>query len=264
MANLMHREPTRVGLAGLPPLPPDDTPRDGAAGDRQRLDIGAGLESRMSAPNAASSDELTSLRVENLELRRRVEELEYALLESDDSDETAWAERQREFESLLEQKSETIRDLHRQLQEALKAPRGGEGARLAEAPAAGSALKEECIALQQQLEQEGRRLDEERQQLKDDEQALMTQMREMELSLSRDRAELARQRSDLQRLQNDLNRELEQAGRDSGLRERLLALRRGQETITSNTAASGTSATTSSEAQSAPKKSGLFRRIFGA
>jgi hypothetical protein len=48
----------------------------------------------------------------------------------------------------------------------------------------------------------------------------------MELALAKDRAELARQRADLHRLHADLQRELNHAGRDSELRERLSAFQR--------------------------------------
>jgi DNA repair exonuclease SbcCD ATPase subunit len=284
MANLTHREATRVGLAGMPQLPPDETPRDGRADDLDRSRDGGLETSRMSASmsaNAPAGDEPSALRIENEDLRRRVEELEHVLLASGDSDDAA-AEAQREFERLLEQKSETIRDLHQQLQElrAQVAAAGDDGAAHAVMPSdlvtqAGPS-HEEAQAQRREIAEERSRMEEERQQLKDDEESLMKQMREMELSLSRDRADLARQRTELQRLQNDLNRELEQAGRDAGLRDRLLSLRRTQEAPAANHAPANHAPAARDPAAAAPasiptppepapsiKKSGLLRRIFG-
>jgi len=253
MSNVTHREPTRMGLAGLPALPPDETPRDGRAG--------LTLESNRVPATNPTADALSVLQAENAELRRRVEELEHVLLQSGNSDEAA-----AEFELLLEQKSQTIRELHQQLQglrEEVAAPasEAGQAPESSSAPRSGPS-NEECLTLQRQ--EERRRLDEGRQQLKDDEEALMRQMREMELSLSRDRADLARQRTELQRLQCDLNRELEQAGRDAGLRERLLGLRRSAENLgTPPPASPAAPPANSPEREAAPRKSGLLRRLFG-
>jgi hypothetical protein len=58
--------------------------------------------------------ELDLLRRENADLKARVEELE--ALTSGQA-EKLWRERQREYEMLLEEKSEVIRALHQQLQE---------------------------------------------------------------------------------------------------------------------------------------------------
>src|SRR5437867_3272521 len=61
-------------------------------------------------------DGLALLRRENAELRARVEELEQALQASAPA-EDGWAERQKEYESLVEEKSEVIRSLHLKLQQ---------------------------------------------------------------------------------------------------------------------------------------------------
>src|SRR5262245_12471660 len=59
------------------------------------------------------------------QLRRRVDELENALLERSAGEED-WTERQKEYEALLEEKSEVIRSLHQKIQElresAMQAP----------------------------------------------------------------------------------------------------------------------------------------------
>jgi chromosome segregation ATPase len=188
-----------------------------AAGNRE-LRASVGLP--RGGAEAADPTELERLRGENAELRARVEELEHALLDRPQSEED-WGERQREYEALLEEKSEVIRGLHQKLQElreaASAAPRGG--------PAdAGQS---------QQLANLKRQLEEERAQLEEDAQALETQMRQMEMSMSRERAELARQRTELQRLHNDLRHEMEQAARDAALRERLQPLQRRQQEVAS-------------------------------
>jgi hypothetical protein len=60
---------------------------------------------------AEEPDELARLRAENGQLRARVEELEQAL-QAASPGEVTWLERQKEYETLLEEKSEVIRGLH--------------------------------------------------------------------------------------------------------------------------------------------------------
>src|SRR5262245_37616314 len=63
----------------------------------------------------AVAQELEQLRAENEELRSLVLELEQALQNSAGGDQD-WEARSREYESLLEEKSELIRNLHRKVQ----------------------------------------------------------------------------------------------------------------------------------------------------
>ena len=210
---------------------------------------------RSDEPREAGDDEAALLRLENAELRARVEELEH-LLQRGGGTEDVWAERQREYEALLEEKSEVIRALHlriQDMQEAVSHPAPGD------APPA-----EDLYRLKEELEEERRRLQE-------DEEAMTTQMREMEMAMARDRAELARQRSEVQRMHADLTREIELASRDPGLRDRLNNLRRQTEAPKKP---SGPVPTVQpAQAQAAPpaptesgrpqQSSGFFRRIFG-
>src|SRR5262249_18564793 len=123
-----------------------------------------------------------------------------------------------------------------------------------------------------------KQLAEQRRQLEEDEESLMQQMRHMEMAMSRDRAELARQRNEIQRLHSELNHEIENASRDPGLRERLVALQRLQGEITgrkptaaalppakapSAKAPSQTAPGASSQPAPERKNSGLLGRIFG-
>jgi chromosome segregation ATPase len=187
----------------------------------------------------ADSAELASLREENTGLRGRIAQLEADLSKAANDD--AWAEQQREYESLLEEKSEVIRSLHLKLQEAQESVRRKPGQPVPR--------EEELVQIKEELEQQ-------RRQLEEDEQSLMNQMREMELAMSRDRAELARQRQEVQRLQAELNRDVEQANRDPELHERLNSLRRHQEPPKKD--ASERAAETGSK-----QSSGLLRRLFG-
>lgn len=168
----------------------------------------------------AESEELAVLRAENPQLRARVEELEQIVEATTAQSEELWAEQQKEYEMLLDEKSEVIRTLHQQLQE-LKDAAPGSGGGASAAPATGDgnklALQQEVVSLKEQLEQQ-------RRQLEDDEQSMMDQMRQMELALAKERVEMARQRGELQRLYQDLQRDIELAQKDGGLRERLLAL----------------------------------------
>ncbi len=202
----------------------------------------AGPEPGAGAGAGADAGELDALRRDNAELRARLEELEQFIAAQ--PTEEVWAERQREYEALLDEKSEVIRALHLKLQEAQEGPR-----RSANEPVP---REEELRELQAELE-------EHRRQLQEDEQSLLTQMREMELALSKDRAELARQRQELQRLRADLNREIDQASRDPGLRERLMSLRRSADVARAETK----EAAPAPAANSPKQQSGLFRRLFG-
>ncbi len=186
--------------------------------------------------------DVDQIRKENAELRARLEEMEQC-----------WLDSQREFENLLEEKSEVIRGLHQKIQELQDA--GSLSKSTAVQP-------DELLELQKQMETE-------RAQLREDEETLMVQMRQMELTMSKERADLARQRTELQRQQADLNREVELASRDGGLRERLGSLQRRQDSdsrqVEPARAAPSVKTPAPSENTPLPKKSNssLIRRLFG-
>jgi hypothetical protein len=185
------------------------------------------------------------LRKENSELKARVEEME-----------NAWLDSQREYENLLEEKSEVIRGLHQKIQDL----------QTSGSPATETAQQDELVGIQKELE-------EDRQRLQQDEESLMVQMREMELSMARERAELARQRTELQRLQAEFNREVELASRDVDLRERLNGLQRRPQSSPQRrqdqseaTRRPSAKETGPSEDTPLPRKnngSGLLGRLFG-
>jgi DNA repair exonuclease SbcCD ATPase subunit len=213
--------------------------------------INAELVGRLRGAAAAAHEAVTddadgesaALRQENAELRARIEALESTFAAGADDD--VWAERQREYEALLEEKSEVIRSLHLKVQELQEGKR--------RAPNEPVPREEELVQLKQELEDQ-------RRQLQEDEESLMAQMRQMELALSKDRAELARQRQDVQRLQADLNREIEQANSAPGLRERLNSLRRPSDAAKKEAAAASAAQDAANDSR---QSSGLFRRLFG-
>jgi chromosome segregation ATPase len=170
--------------------------------------------------------ELEMLRSENVQLRSLCVELEQALQEASTNQQGGGDgfgdDRGRDYEVLLEEKSQTIRDLHQQLQEAQGIVAELE-AQLANAPAhrpqSGPAPREEeLLALSEELESE-------RRQLQEDEQSLMEQMREMEVSMARERAEMARQRNDLMRVQGEVRHELERLERNGALQTKIDSLK---------------------------------------
>ncbi len=194
--------------------------------------------------------EVDRLRAENARLVATVARLEQVLAEQDQLADTPFATREKEFESLLEEKSEVIRELHLKIQE------------LQGKPSTETPREDELLALSEELERD-------RTQLKEDEEALMTQMREMEVQMSRERAEIARQRTELDRLQNEFHHELETAARDIALRQRLAPLQRRQQDLANRSrGADEPPATEDSEEGAAnqvptQKDRGLFRRFFG-
>ena len=225
-------------------------------------------------PEGADSAEMDRLAAENAQLRSIIAELRDQLEAGGQQEDVGWAERQMEYESLLEEKSELIRSLHLKVQELEQ-----------RAPATPPTPKEEeLIKLNEelerercQLEQERRELEEDLRQFKEDEQMMIKQMREMEVQMARERAELARQRTDTQRLLDDIHHELERMERDQGLSDKIVQLRHRHQDVAKgkrNGAPSPTGPSMLSQPPTPPrpgqeeptarrKDSGFFRRIFG-
>jgi DNA repair exonuclease SbcCD ATPase subunit len=232
-------------------------------------------------PGPDDLQEMDRLRDENNQLRSLCLELEQALQEvanrpGGDDAEAGTGDQLREYEALLEERSETIRRLHQQIEE-LEAALSDAEARTAEgggevAPVAGGGpapREEELLALSEQLEQE-------RRQLQEDEQTLMDQMREMEVGMARERAELARQRNDLTRLQSEIRHELERLERSGALQNKIDSLKSKLQDVTARRGAArhdappvpGTGAAPSPPVAPPPpgtpgKGQGLMGRLFG-
>jgi chromosome segregation ATPase len=194
------------------------------AAEQRELLGSAGLAEEAAPAAEPAEGSLEEVRTENVRLRRRIGELEQRLESAAQEREQAWAEQQREYEALLEEKSEVIRGLHAKILELKEPAQTSAAAPAGEGDEQALEAKEELQRLQAKLEQQ-------RAQLQEDEEALEEQMKQMELTMSRERVELARQRTELQRLQSDVQHELEMAARDEKLRERLLPLQRRHQDI---------------------------------
>jgi DNA repair exonuclease SbcCD ATPase subunit len=241
-----------------------DTPMPAALNNRDsRRSLETAPAEEVVAPAAVTQgpaqeadwDELARLRAENAELQEAASRLQQGLQELKQLEES----QQKEYDGLLEEKSEVIRSLHRKLQEAQEEVRVAQERHPPATP-----REEELLALHDELERE-------RRQLKDDEESVMQQMRDMELQMSRERAEMARQRNELQRLHAEIRHELELAARDGTLRERLAPLQRRHHDAMNRRGAAPTPSIADippqeappAEAQRSKKDSGFFRRLFG-
>jgi chromosome segregation ATPase len=223
-------------------------------------------------------EEAAKLQSDNDELRSMIDEMRQQLEQLVGEGQAGFGEREREYEAMLEQKSETIRELHVRLQDLEK---GGDaaGARADAVPANVNPdelanLSDEIERERCQLEQERRRLDEDRLQLREDEEAMMRQMREMEIQMAKERAELARQRNELQRLHSEIRHELELTTRDAAVNERLRMLTRRSKVDMPAASSSAEmpaaskkrtiiAAPSGDKGKKKEKGSGFFGRLFG-
>jgi hypothetical protein len=215
--------------------------------------------------------ELELLRNENDQLRGLCIELEQALQEASQLGGQGSEDRLREYESLLEEKNDTIRQLHQELQHAHSVVAEMEAqlqeAQAARPPAGPAPREEELLALSEELELE-------RRQLQEDERTLMDQMREMEVSMARERAEMARSRSDLTRLQNEVRHELERLEKSGATVRKMEELKMKLSDVTNRRglaanmpagASKDGSQQSGSQPPQQPRKdnSGLMGRLFG-
>ena len=215
-------------------------------------------------PTPEEMQELEHLREENTQLRALCLELEQALHEATQNAAGGGAdERLQEFEALLDEKTEMIRQLHEQLQEMQAVAAEQEAQAGARAPSAGPApAEDDLLALSEELEREKR-------QLREDEQALMQQMREMEVSMARERAEMARQRNDMQRLQSEISHQIDRLERSGALQNKIDGLKsKLTDAVTRRGSSPGVAAPASQPAASTPppatgRKEGLLGRLFG-
>jgi DNA repair exonuclease SbcCD ATPase subunit len=216
--------------------------------------------------DSSATEELIRLRREIIDWRGKAEELEQQLVTANQVAQDRWVELQREYETLIEEKSETIRTLHHKYTELRERSADSPAATAPDGAGDGPPDRQDLLRLQQEVKEQRRKMEE-------DEQSIMGQLRQMEMALARDRAELARQRAELQRLHDELKHEAEVSSRDSGLRQRLGALQRVATSATLPRSSSKTdtpppgelpTVSTSTSQPGTPSRSGLFRRIFGS
>jgi hypothetical protein len=225
-----------------------------------------------SKPRPVEVETAENLRAENAELRALCHELEQALQEAtQQSKHGENADRIGEYDALLEEKNEVIRNLHQDLQAAHCALADAEAAANAapvkRVPTGPLPREEELLALSEELERE-------RRQLQEDEQTLMDQMREMEVSMAKERAEMARQRNDLQRLQNEIRHELERLEKNGAMQSKIESLRGKLQDVSTRRGAAPTQAAHSNTPQPPPpepvptptqpkRKDSFIGRLFG-
>ena len=221
------------------------------------------------AQNAGDGQQLEQLRSENAQLHSLRAELEQALMEStqETPETSAYEERLREYEQIVEEKTEVIRLLHLQLEEARSAldEQANQPAnRKGPAP-----CEDDLLSLSEELERE-------RRQIQEDEATLMEQMRQMEMSMARERAEMARQRNDLQRLFGEIRHELERLERNGALQSKMedlkaklqdVSTRRGAAPVMASKPQSSAALPAVGNQAPAPQParngSGLIGRLFG-
>jgi hypothetical protein len=202
----------------------------------------------------SDAGDVDKILAENQQLQEMVAELKQCLEEAtakNKGGDGSFEDREREYEMLLDEKTDTIRQLHVRIQELEKQLAEGGGGGGGDAKPSGgdreaSGNQEEMLALSDELERERCQLEQERQavdgdrrQLREDEDAMMRQMREMELQMAKERAELARQRNELQRLHSEIRHELELAQRDAAVNERLRLLQRRHNEVSSGGGSGG-------------------------
>jgi len=207
-------------------------PKVDSTSDQEHEEILRRLRQQEGSPQASAADDedLAQLTADNSELRSIYEELRQLTEETAGQDSVNYEEKEREFEALLEEKTEAIRMLHMRIQELERVVGHAQSSRR---PAIKLPSKEELLGLSDeldrercQMEQERRQLEVDRKQLQDDEEAMVRQMREMELQMAKERAELARQRNELTRLHSEIKHELERAQRDRDIHKKLESFRR--------------------------------------
>jgi chromosome segregation ATPase len=150
------------------------------------------------------SENLKHLHDEKQQLLSTINHLRRQLEEAVGEKSRSFAEREKEFEDRLDEKSEAIRCLHGQLKGLETAAAARQTHTLHDASDADmnhETLGEELAQEASQLEGERAQLEEERQQLRGEEEGLMGRMKEMERQMSKERADMGRQRNEL----NDLH-----------------------------------------------------------
>jgi len=224
-------------------------------------------------PGLYQPNELDQLREENDQLRSLCGELEQALQESTQqlADLQPMLEQHHELEAMVEEKTDTIRHLHLELQQLREATELMDSGSNRD-PSIPAPKEEELLTLSEAIERD-------RRQLQDDEQVMMEQMRQNEMQMARERAEMARQRNDLQRLYGEIRHELERLERNTGNPGRVedlkakfqdVSTRRGAAPSNPGTRAPATmtalpdvTATADESSRTPSSRSGIMGRLFG-
>jgi chromosome segregation ATPase len=215
-----------------------------SAANQELLESFSGREAAAPrGPNRSAPTDADRLARENAELKRQIVDLEGQLANLTPE---SWTEQQRNFEQLLDEKSEIIRTLNHKIQSLTESGNLGSHGYEQE--------KLQALAVELQARDE---------QLRADEEAMQMQVREMEMRMSKERAELARQKSQIDRLHADLERELEVANRDPNLRDRLRSLQRSGDNRPRPSTQPTLDPAPSQEGAPLGESRGVLRRMFG-
>lgn len=209
----------------------------GAAHQPTLEDMLGGNEAAHQPEEVDNSAAMAELRKENEKLRQIIEQGRARLAQTEREAEQ-WKARELEYERMLEEKSEQIRQMYQQLQLQPKQRPDGP-------------TEEELIALHQELQRE-------RQTLDDDRAVMDDQFKQMEMQMSRERAEIGRERTEVRRLQAELKRQLDLLEREArGRGGDVAVLTRLREELTGGGKSSGQTQRPLAGPQSPPAGSGL-------
>jgi chromosome segregation ATPase len=173
-------------------------------------DMLRGGDGGLAPPDLAQQFEEQRKEIERL--RTNLEQARTRILQFE-KDAELWQTREKEYEMMLEEKSELIRQLHQQARTAPVAKGDGPS-------------EEELIALHQELQRE-------RQLLEEDRVALEEQFRQTELQMAKERAEIFKVRNEAQRMQNEIKRQVEILEREAKVRGEMGAFMKLREELQS-------------------------------
>jgi len=161
----------------------------------KRIQAQAAKPAESETPAGDVPPDPAALTADNTKLKASVEEARRRVLQLEQEVEKH-RKREEDHEKLLEEKSEFVRNLEKELA-AFKSKQSS------------GVTEEELLALHAELEKE-------RQHLEEDRGTMEQQFRQLEMSMSRERAEIARERNELQRTKTELKHKLESLEKGSG------------------------------------------------
>lgn len=212
---------------------PDHNDRSTGSATRLPPRPAAGMQGAKHSGGPPAAPPPDELRAENEQLREIAAELKAQFAEISKPAATSWEDREREYEALLDEKSEMIRTLHVRIQE-LEAASGSRAAAKG-SPADDDpellATIEELSREQAEMDKERALLDEDRRQLRQDEEDMESRMQEMELQVAKSRSDLVRQRHEVHELYGMVRVELEKGQQSGVMSDRLKSLLQRHQTL---------------------------------
>jgi hypothetical protein len=210
--------------------------RNQVSAPKRSLRKSMGVAANGHAEEGGPSVSLEDLRSENEQLRQIAAELKQQLEALEKPGAGSWDDREREFESLLEEKSEMIRKLNVRVGELDAAVSAAPAAKPAPAEPIDEDLlmqMEELAREQEEMERDRAQLDEERRQLRHDEEDMEQRMQDMERQVAKSRSDLVKQRNELQELYSMVRMELEKGQQSGVMSERMKSLAQRHQSLAS-------------------------------